>query len=90
MRLSEHYLPIGIHSNIPKKKYSIALALTDKLDTLVGFFGIDQKPSSSKDPYALRRVAIGVIRLIIENKENLKVKELINYSFYYMKSRVLN
>ena len=55
--------------------------MTDKLDTLVGFFGIDQKPSSSKDPYALRRVAIGVIRLIIENKENLKVKELINYSF---------
>ena len=81
LAVSEHYLPIGIQSKIPKKKYSIALALTDKLDTLVGFFGIDQKPSSSKDPYALRRVAIGVIRLIIENKENLKVKELINYSF---------
>ena len=82
-------MPAGIQSKIPKK-YSIALALTDKFDTLVGFFGIDQKPSSSKDPYALRRVAIGIIRLIIENKQNLKVKELINYSFYYMKNRVLN
>ena len=81
LAVTEHYLPSGIESKIPKKKYSIALALTDKLDTLVGFFGIGQKPSSSRDPYALRRIAIGVIRLIIENKENLKVKELINYSF---------
>ena len=59
--VSEHYLPIGLDSKTPKKAFSIALALTDKIDTLVGFFGINQKPTSSKDPYALRRCALGVI-----------------------------
>ncbi len=78
--ISEHYLPSGLNSNVPKKPYSIALALTDKLDTLVGFFGIDQKPTSSKDPYALRRLALGIIRLLIENNKEFKLKDLINYS----------
>jgi len=54
--------------------------LTDKLDTLVGFFGVNQKPTSSKDPFALRRAALGVIRLILENKKNIRIKDLINYS----------
>tara|TARA_Y100001970_G_C14243217_1_gene866233 strand:+ start:923 stop:2986 length:2064 start_codon:yes stop_codon:yes gene_type:complete len=80
LAISEHYLPLGPSSKIPKKKFSVALALTDKLDTLIGFFGINQKPSSSRDPYALRRIALGVIRIIIENNLNLKLKELINYS----------
>ena len=56
------------------------MSLTDKLDTLVGFFGIDQKPTSSKDPFALRRLALGVIRLLLENKKEFKLKDLINYS----------
>ena len=64
----------------PKKPFSIALALSDKLDTLVGFFGIDNKPTSSKDPYALRRAALGLIRLLIENNKEFKIKDLINYS----------
>ena len=55
--VSEHYLPTGLDSKTPKKPFSIALALTDKIDTLVGFFGINQKPTSSRDPYALRRSA---------------------------------
>ena len=54
--------------------------MTDKLDTLVGFFGINQKPTSSKDPYALRRLALGIIRLLIENSNNFKLRDLINYS----------
>ena len=81
LAVSEHYLPIGNNSKIPKKPFSLALSLTDKLDTLVGFFGIDQKPTSSKDPYALRRSALSIIRLLIENNKDIKLKDLINYSF---------
>ena len=51
-----------------------------KLTLLVGFFGINEKPTSSKDPFALRRIALGIIRTIIENKKNLKVNDLLNYS----------
>ncbi len=80
LAVSEHYLPLGMYSAIPKKPYSIALSISDKLDSLVGFFGINLKPSSSKDPYALRRMAIGVVRLILENNINFKLKELISYS----------
>ncbi len=80
LSISEQYLPSGSGSKIPKKPFSIALALSDKIDTLVGFFGINQKPTSSKDPFALRRLALGVMRIIVENKNHIKVKDLINYS----------
>ena len=80
LAVSEHYLPTGLDSKTPKKPFSVALALTDKIDTLVGFFGIDQKPTSSKDPYALRRAALGVIKLSIDNNKEFKIKDLINYS----------
>jgi len=78
--VSEHYLPTGLESRIPKKPYSIALSLSDKLDSLVGFFGLNLKPSSSKDPYALRRLAIGLLKMILENNKELKLKDLISYS----------
>ena len=78
--ISEHYFPIGIESKTPKKPFSIALSLADKLDTLVGFFGIDEKPTSSKDPFALRRLALGTIRLLLENNKEFKLKDLMNYS----------
>jgi len=80
LAISEHYLPTGPDSKTPKNSFSIALALTDKIDTLVGFFGINQKPTSSKDPYALRRSALGVIKLLIDNNKESKVKDLISYS----------
>ncbi|MDB9983597.1 glycine--tRNA ligase subunit beta [Candidatus Pelagibacter sp.] len=80
LAVSEHYQPTGLDSKTPKKPFSIALALTDKIDTLVGFFGINQKPTSSKDPYALRRSALGVIRLLIDNNKEFKIKDLISYS----------
>ena len=80
LAVSEHYLPLGMYSKIPKKPYSIALSLSDRIDTLVGFFGINLQPSSSKDPYALRRMAIGLVRLIVENEKKIKIKDLINYS----------
>ncbi|WP_435163372.1 glycine--tRNA ligase subunit beta [Candidatus Pelagibacter bacterium nBUS_25] len=78
--ISEQYLPAGLNSKIPKKPYSIALSLADKIDTLVGFFGINQKPTSSKDPFALRRLALGVIKTIVENKKDFKIRDLIIYS----------
>ena len=78
--ISDHYLPIGINSEVPKKPISVAVSLIDKIDMLVGFFGINEKPTSSKDPFALRRNAIGLLRIIIENKLKLQLKDLINYS----------
>ena len=78
--ISEQYLPAGLNSKVPKKPYSVALSLADKIDTLVGFFGINQKPTSSKDPFALRRLALGVVKTIVENKKDFKLRDLINYS----------
>ena len=80
LAISEHYLPIGINSEVPKKPISVAVSLIDKIDMLVGFFGINEKPTSSKDPFALRRNAIGLLRIIIENKLKVQLKDLINYS----------
>ena len=80
LAVNEHYLPVGLDSRTPKKPFSIALAMTDKVDTLVGFFGINQKPTSSKDPYALRRSALGIIKLIVDNNKAFKIKDLISYS----------
>ena len=80
LAVSEHYLPTGLDSKTPKKPFSIALALSDKIDTLVGFFGINQKPTSSKDPYALRRSALGIIKLLVDNNKEFKIKDLISYS----------
>ena len=80
LAVREHYLPSGLDSKTPKKPFSVALALTDKIDTLVGFFGINQKPTSSKDPYALRRSALGVVKLLIDNNKDFKIKDLISYS----------
>ena len=90
LAVSEHYLPAGLDSKTPKKPFSIALALTDKIDTLVGFFGINQKPTSSKDPYALRRSALGVIRLLIDNNKEFKIKDLISYSTSLHKNQGFN
>ncbi len=78
--LKDQYLPIGPDSAIPKKLFSITLSIADKIDTLTGFYGINEKPSSSKDPYALRRVALGIIRIIVENKKNIKINDLFSYS----------
>ncbi len=67
----EHYKPQGPTDRVPTDPVSIAVALADKLDTLVGFWAIDEKPTGSKDPYALRRAALGVIRLLIEQRRSV-------------------
>lgn len=65
--IAEHYSPVGPNDRCPTAPVSVVVALADKIDSLVGFFGIDEKPTGSKDPFALRRAALGVIRLITEN-----------------------
>src|SRR5882762_3384584 len=69
----EHYKPLGPNDRVPTDPVSVAVALADKVDTLVGFWAIDEKPTGSKDPYALRRAALGVIRLTLENTLRLSV-----------------
>ncbi len=71
--IAEHYKPQGPSDAVPKAPVSIAAALAEKLDTLVGFWAIDEKPTGSKDPYALRRAALGVIRLILANGIRVKL-----------------
>ena len=72
--VSDHYLPLGNNSMTSKKPISYVVAISDKIDTLVGFFLINEKPTSSKDPFALRRSAIGLLRTIIDNKLNLNLR----------------
>ena len=79
LAISEHYLPISISSSVAKKPISYALSILDKLDTLVGFYLINEKPTSSKDPFALRRAAIGLLRTIIENNLTVQIRDLIDY-----------
>ena len=74
--IAEHYAPKGPDDRCPTAPVSVAVALADKIDTLVGFFAIDEKPTGSKDPFALRRAALGAIRLIVENKIRLGLLEL--------------
>ncbi|UUV07228.1 glycine--tRNA ligase subunit beta [Ruegeria sp. YS9] len=69
----EHYSPLGPSDDVPAAPLSVAVALADKLDTLAGFWAIDEKPTGSKDPFALRRAALGVIRLILNNDLRLKL-----------------
>ncbi|WP_296815234.1 glycine--tRNA ligase subunit beta [Brevundimonas sp.] len=74
--IRDHYRPQGPADTVPTAPLTVAVALADKLDTLVGFFAIDEKPTGSKDPFALRRAALGVIRLLLENGVRLRLTEL--------------
>jgi len=81
--IRDHYGPLGPNDECPSAPVSLAVALAEKLDTLVGFFGIDQKPTGSKDPYALRRAALGVIRLITENDLRLGLRTALTWTFRF-------
>jgi glycyl-tRNA synthetase beta chain len=74
--IADHYRPLGPNDVCPNAPISIAVALADKIDTLVGFFGIGETPSGSRDPFALRRAALGVIRLILENELPLQLRNV--------------
>jgi glycyl-tRNA synthetase beta chain len=83
--IADHYKPLGPNDSCPSAPVSVAVALADKIDTLTGFFAVDEKPTGSKDPFALRRAALGIIRLILENKLRLKLRDVLGlaYSGYY-------
>ncbi|MCB1365789.1 MAG: glycine--tRNA ligase subunit beta, partial [Rhodobacteraceae bacterium] len=73
----DHYAPLGPSDAVPGAPVSVTVALADKIDTLAGFWAIDEKPTGSKDPFALRRAALGVIRLVLENGLRLKLAEVV-------------
>jgi glycyl-tRNA synthetase beta chain len=75
--VARHYAPAGAGDSVPTAPLEIVVSLTDKLDTLVGFFAIDEKPTGSKDPYALRRAALGIIRIVLENNLKLPLRPLL-------------
>jgi glycyl-tRNA synthetase beta chain len=77
----EHYKPQGPNDRVPTDPVSIAVALADKIDTLVGFWAIDEKPTGSKDPYALRRAALGVIRIILERRIKIGLRATVEEHF---------
>ncbi|MGJ0425967.1 glycine--tRNA ligase subunit beta [Methylocystis sp.] len=88
--IEEHYKPQGPNDRIPTDPVSIAVALADKLDTLVGFWAIDEKPTGSKDPYALRRAALGVIRIVLENELRLRILEIADPLHTWMTAYLMN
>ena len=73
-----HYSPLGPSDEVPTRLVSVSVALADKLDTLTGFWAIDQKPTGSKDPFALRRAALGVIRIVLDNGYRIKLDRFID------------
>src|SRR4029079_17736409 len=73
----DHYKPKGPDDLVPAEPVSVAVALADKIDTLTGFWAINEKPTGSKDPYALRRAALGVIRIVLDNKIRLELRSVI-------------
>ena len=88
----DHYSPLGPSDDVPTAPVSVAVALAEKIDKLTGFWAIDEKPTGSKDPFALRRAALGVIRLVLENDLTLKLSTLIKgedlLSFFHDRLKV--
>src|SRR3546814_8111917 len=78
--IAQHYQPLGPSDACPSAPVSVCVALADKIDTLVGFWVIDEKPTGSKDPYALRRAALGIIRLIVDNKLRIPLRTIFAFS----------
>jgi glycyl-tRNA synthetase beta chain len=79
--IRDHYKPQGPNDSVPSEPVSVAVALADKLDTLVGFWAIDEKPTGSKDPFGLRRAALGVIRIVLESGTRLDLRQMLEFAF---------
>ncbi len=88
--IAEHYSPFGPKDACPTATVSVAVALADKIDTLVGFFAIGERPTGSKDPFALRRAALGVIRLIIENELRIPLTTVFRSAFMAHGTRLIS
>jgi glycyl-tRNA synthetase beta chain len=78
--IAEHYSPLGPSDTVPTAPLSVVVSLADKIDSLTGFFAIDEKPTGSKDPFALRRAALGVIRLVVENGLRLPLFQIFQFA----------
>ena len=85
--VAEHYSPLGPGDDCPTAPISVAVAMADKLDTLAGFWSIDEKPTGSKDPFALRRAALGVIRLVLENNLRLPLLDVFGLALKSFNAR---
>jgi glycyl-tRNA synthetase beta chain len=85
-----HYKPLGPNDSCPTSPESIVVALADKIDALVGFYGIDETPTGSRDPFALRRAALGIARLIFENNFHLNLRQVLEFSHGRFQSGLLN
>jgi len=81
MAMNEQYLPRYAGDQLPSTDIGAVLALADRLDTLVGIFGIGEQPTGSKDPFALRRASVGVLRLIVEQQRNIDLRELLTWTY---------
>ncbi|EFO34402.1 glycyl-tRNA synthetase, beta subunit [Roseibium sp. TrichSKD4] len=88
--IEDHYRPQGPSDSVPTDPVAVAVALADKLDLLAGFWAIDEKPTGSKDPFALRRAALGVIRIVLENKLRLPLAQQLKASLYKIKPDLNN
>ena len=86
----EHYSPLGPSDDVPFAPVSVAVALADKIDTLTGFWAIDEKPTGSKDPFALRRAALGVIRLVLENGLQIPLDSYIDIQLVRHKGHLID
>ncbi|MGO8056878.1 glycine--tRNA ligase subunit beta [Rhizobium johnstonii] len=90
--LEDHYKPQGPSDRVPEDRVAITIALADKLDTLIGFWAIDEKPTGSKDPFALRRAALGVVRILLERKVRLPLltttRDIDLLSFFHDRLKV--
>jgi glycyl-tRNA synthetase beta chain len=84
--IEEHYKPLGPSDRVPRDPVSVMVGLADKLDMLVGFWAIDERPTGSKDPFALRRAALGVIRLVSENEVRLALSPILARHFAVIKA----
>jgi len=88
--ISEHYKPAGQGDSVPAAPVSIAVALAEKLDMLVSFWAIDEKPTGSKDPYGLRRSALGIVRTILENKERISLRPFFVICMFRVAHRMMD
>ncbi len=87
--IEDHYKPLGPTDRVPTDPVAIAAALADKLDTLVGFWAIEEKPTGSKDPYALRRAALGVIRIVLENGVRVELLSLARQAYENLRAQII-
>lgn len=79
--IRDHYKPAGANDSVPTAPISVAVAMADKLDSLVGLFAVGEKPTGSKDPFALRRAALGILRMILENGLRVNLPELVEHVY---------